>query len=117
MKTLLRQQTAKLTYRQGLGYAQRQLYKKAIAAFSQAIAQGHPRPAQALLRRGISRIDIQDKEGAIADFDAVIHIERAELDLPTKQHTSACFLLSQAFFYKGKLHKQAAIPNSKVQTG
>ena len=86
-------------YRRGVTYEQRQRYQQAVDAFSLAIALNYASPTEALLQRGINRMQLQDSEGAIADFESVIQSEQISKiadNLP----------LAQAYFYRGQLHQQ-----------
>ncbi len=99
LQSALQQQTARLIYRRGIGYEQRQLHKQAIASFTQAIAKGYTPTAKALIHRGISRLNTQNTAGAIADFDAVIQTA-------IQQNDASSYLAAQALFFKGKIYRQ-----------
>ncbi|MEL6604857.1 MAG: tetratricopeptide repeat protein [Cyanobacteria bacterium J06614_10] len=101
IKTLYQQQVAKLICRRGITYAQQQSYEQAIAAFSLAIEKGYPNPAEAQVMRGISRIQVKDIKGAIADFEAIIETEELSL-LPA----AAKIPLAQAYHYRGRLRQK-----------
>lgn len=100
LKRMYQQQSARLMYRHGLAYEQKQSYQRAVEAFSEAIAKSCPSIAEAIVHRGVSRMQLQDTEGAIADFERVI---QAEQTLESSQN----FLLAQAHFYRGQLHQQS----------
>ena len=89
-------QTAKLMYRRGITYAQQQCYERAIAAFTQAIDKESSVSTDALIRRGICRMQTKDVVGAIADFEAIINAE---------SRTSSRFSLAQAYHYRGELRQ------------
>lgn len=99
LKRLYWQQSAKLVYRRGITYEQKQRYQRAVDAFSRAIAMGYFPMAKAVVQRGINRMHLQDRSGAIADFESVIQAEQID---------AAAFNLSlaQAYFYRGQLHQQ-----------
>ena len=92
-------QLAKLMYRRGITYEQRQSYQQAIAALSSALDKGYPRPAEAFLHRGISQMLLQNRESAIADFELAICAK-------PNAHASARLTIAQAYFYKGKVYQQ-----------
>ena len=94
-------------HRRGIGYEQRQLHAQAIALFTQAIEQGYAPLAEAFVRRGISRIALQDVEGAIADFETVIQHAQT-----TKSASS--YFVAQAWFNKGQLHSQTGNPEKAL---
>ena len=99
LKRLYWQQSAKLVYRRGITYEQKQRYQRAVDAFSRAIAMGYFPMAKAVVHRGINRMHLQDRSGAIADFESVIQAEKID---------AAAYNLSlaQAYFYRGQLHQQ-----------
>ncbi len=94
------QQAAKLAYRRGLTYARQKAHSLAIAAFTKALEKGYHQPNQALVTRGISRVQSKDMAGAIADFEAVI---TPALHSPIDQPS---FILARAYYYRGLLHQQ-----------
>ena len=100
LKRVYQRQSAKLMYRRGATYEQRQSYQSAINAFSDAIALGYFRPAEAVVHRGVNRMNLKDRDGAAADFESVIQSESiiaTPFNLP----------LAQAYFYRGQLHQQS----------
>ena len=99
LKSLFQQRIAKLIYRRGIGYEQRQAYTRAIAAFTQAIDKGYAPLAEAFVHRGINRIALKDIEGAIADFETVIQQEQ----IPG---SASSYFVAQALFNRGKLYSQ-----------
>lgn len=99
LQSVFQRQSAKLTFRHGVGYEQKQLNALAVRAFTKAIAQGFSPIEEGLVRRGINRIEIQDINGAIADFESVIQRDRTQ--------EVAQYAVAQALFYRGKLYEQA----------
>lgn len=100
LKYLYGQQFAKLIYRRGIAYEQRQCYQKAVDAFSQAITTGYCPVASAVVRRGVNRKKLGDSEGAIADFISVIQSKQIE-------KPSSNLSLAEAYYYRGQLHQQS----------
>ncbi len=101
LQSAFQQQAAKIVYRRGLGYEQRQLHDRAIAAFTQAIAKGYVPSAEALVHRGINHIKGQDIEGAIADFESVI--QQAQSQYRQSKSDTSSYFLAQALFNRGSL--------------
>lgn len=99
LKETCQQQVAALMYRRGIAYEQRQRYQQAIEAFSLAIALNNALSTKASLQRGINRMHLQDREGAIADFESVIQSEQTA-------EVSDNLPLAQAYFYRGQLQQQ-----------
>ena len=101
------QQAAKIAYRRGLTYARQGSHSQAIAAFTQALEKGYYPSEQALVRRGISQIQIGNREAAMADFDAVIaSVTQRQTNSPDSQRLPD-FTLAQAYYYRGRLQQQA----------
>ncbi len=122
------QQSAKLAYYRGMACARKSSHALAVAAFTQALDKGN-RSAdnaqrdnaledRALVMRGISRVQLRDSVGAIADFTAVIAtaIEKfgSHFDLnshPNFSHPNfeaePDFRLAQAYYHRGRLRQQA----------
>ena len=100
LNSVLRQQAARLTYRRAIAYEQKRSYGRAVEAFTRAIAQNYPHPTEVLVRRGINRINLQDTEGALADFESVICTEQS-LDTPSGLFSA------QAYFHRGRLHQHS----------
>ena len=107
LKSILHQSVARLTYRHAIAYAQKQSHRRAVETFTQAIIQNYSRPAEALVRRGISRISLQDREGALTDFEAVIYTER-------ESDRVSDLSLAQAYFHRGKLRQQSGQPEEAL---
>ena len=101
LRAVYQQQSAKLVYRRGLTYEQQQSYSEAVRAFSLAIEKGYAYPADALVKRGVNRIQLKDIEGAIADFEAVIETEQSADQAPS-------FSLAQAYHNRALLRQQAS---------
>lgn len=100
LESVYRAQAAKWMYRRGSAYEQQRSYQQAIAAFTQALDRGYPRPAEALIRRGICRIRLKDVVSAIADFETIIDVE-------STAESAASFSLAQAHYYRGKLRQES----------
>ncbi|MGB3668671.1 MAG: tetratricopeptide repeat protein [Phormidesmis sp.] len=103
LKSVYRQQAAKLAYRRALAYEQQQSYPQAIDAFTQAIAKGYARSFEALVRRGVNRVKVNDLEGAIADFESVI---QSDASPDTSADISSNLPLAQAYYQRGLLRQQ-----------
>lgn len=116
------QQSAKLAYYRGMACARKSSHVLAIAAFTQAIDKGCASVDKALVMRGISRMQIKDTVGAIADFTAVIAtaIEKSSSDSDHGCDNNNCdynfdpnssaepdFRLAQAHHYRGLLRQQS----------
>ena len=102
IKTVCQRQVAKVMFRRGMSYAQQQDYKQAIEAFTQAIEKGYRCTAEAQVRRGISRIQLKDIEGAIADFEAIITAAETQSVTPKNN-----LPVAQAYHYRGRLRQQS----------
>ena len=106
-----RQQAARLIYRRGLTHLRHQSYVRAAKAFSLAMQKGLSPAAKAQVMRGIARTHLNDAEGAIADFEAVIAAEQSLSleDLPA-QMASACPLnipLAQAYHHRAQFRQRS----------
>ncbi len=112
--SVYQQQTARLIYRRGLTHLRHQSYVRADRSFSLAIEKGFSPIAKAQVMRGVSRIHLNDAEGAIADFEAVINAEQAlKLDLPSQSISpdvplplSTNIPLAQAYHHRGQLRQR-----------
>ncbi|MBE9062659.1 CD225/dispanin family protein [cf. Phormidesmis sp. LEGE 11477] len=93
---ICQRQMAKLMYRRGVTYEQQQSYQRAIEAFSTALDMGYPQPVAALVRRGFNRMELQNAEGAIADFESAMRFAR-------NTNISRSLAIAQAYFYRGKV--------------
>ena len=96
------QQQAKLAYRRGVACARKTLHTQAIAAFTQALAQGYAQSNKVTVLRGLSRVAAKDTAGAIADFDTVIATDQSDssaVDQPD-------FILAKAYHHRGLLRQQ-----------
>ena len=108
VKAVYRRQAARLMYRRGVTCGQQQSFQSAVDAFAQAIENGYVPLAEAQAMRGINRVQIQDVEGAIADFEAVIQSAPAQsesaADNLTRTHS---FAIAQAYYHRGRLRQDA----------
>ena len=104
LKRVYQRQAARLAYRHGITHGQHRAYRRAITAFSWAITAGYPHPAKALVQRGINRLKLQDKAGAITDFNLAI---TAQQDTKTLSNLPSNLPVAQAYFYRGQLHQQS----------
>ncbi|PZO45948.1 MAG: hypothetical protein DCF15_21045 [Phormidesmis priestleyi] len=106
-------QSARLAYYRGVACARKSSHSLAIAAFTQAIDKGCGSEDKALVMRGISRMQMKDVGGAIADFTAVIAAAVEKSGSNTNHdsgHNSGAepnFILAQAHHYRGLLRQQA----------
>ncbi len=109
--SMYQRQIAKAAYRRACSCERQQAYPQAISAFTQAIAKGYSRPCEALVRRGINRIKVNDLAGAITDFESVIRaITRTDTHTDTSSgispKISPTFSLAQAYYQRGLLRQQ-----------
>ena len=104
IKAAYRRQTAKLMYRRGVTYGQQQSYRAAVDAFTQAIERGYVPLADAQVMRGINRTKLEEREGAIADFETVIQSTPVPPE-PTAANSNLS--IAQAHYYRGRLRQQA----------
>ena len=97
-------QSAKLAYRRGCARIQQQAYNQAIAAFTQALSMpsflGEQR-SRAIVNRGISYLEIGERDAAIADFESII----GAASLETCSDVEPAFTLAQAHYYRGLLRQ------------
>ncbi len=108
------QQAAKILYRRGLTQLRHQSYVRAAKAFSLAMEKGLLPLAKAQVMRGISRIHLNDVEGAIADFEAIIDsAQSTKLDSPSRNlspdnvlNTAENIHLAQAYHHRGQLRQR-----------
>ena len=95
------QQIARLAYHRGRANARQMTHDQAIASFTQAItlstSSEHSRRAEALVSRGISYAETNQRAAAIADFEAVIESDQPGI---------APLCLAQAHHYRGLLRQQ-----------
>jgi tetratricopeptide (TPR) repeat protein len=122
-----RQQKARLAYRRGLSCARKAMHAQAIAAFTEALEASPAQAMEATVRRGLSRVEIKDVMGAIADFDSAILRGRGltnavisnELDQNAPDQNASSqhapdqnepaepnFELAQAHYHRGLLRQQ-----------
>ncbi len=99
LKTTYQQQVAKLAYRRALTYEQQQSYQQAVDALTQAITSGYANVLEASVRRGINRINVNDFEGAIADFESVIQADASA-------EPSANLAVAKAYYQRGLLRQR-----------
>jgi len=107
VKTVYRRQAAKLMYRRGITHRQQQAYQAAVDAFTQAIESGYVPLAEAQTMRGMSLVELKDVEGAIADFESVIHAACAVPQSAAKPDAKSSFAVAQAYYHRGCLRQAA----------
>ena len=93
------QQMARLAYHRGCAHARQMVHAQAIASFTQALKLGAVRQSEILVSRGISYLEIGEKQKAIADFNTVI-------ETATAASASTSLTLAQAHYYRGLLRQQ-----------
>lgn len=111
LTSVYQQQVAKLMYRRGITRLRHQSYAQAVAAFTLAMEKGFSPFAQAQVMRGISRVCAEDREGAIADFEAVIKAEQSSESEPIAQSIQADspvnIPLAQAYHHRAQLRQRS----------
>ncbi|MEM8502279.1 MAG: CD225/dispanin family protein [Cyanobacteria bacterium P01_D01_bin.1] len=117
LKFVYQQQIAKLIYRRGVTHLRHQSYAKAAAAFTLAMEKGFLPVAQTQVMRGISRIHLEDADGAITDLEAVIESAQATNLEPfaqtsqqtsqqsSQQSASLNIPLAQAYYHRAQLRQ------------
>ncbi|MGB3786644.1 MAG: tetratricopeptide repeat protein [Phormidesmis sp.] len=105
--SVYQQQTARLIYRRGLTHLRHQSYVRADKSFTLAIEKGLSPIAKVQVMRGITRIHLNDTEGAIADFEAVIDAEQTTKLDSLAQDLSLNIPLAQAYHYRGQLRHRS----------
>lgn len=106
IKTVYRQQAAKLMYRRGVTYQQQQDYRAAVDAFTQAIEGGYVPLVDARVMRGMNFVQLKDGERAIADFEAVIQGASPSESMATTS-VKHSFSIAQAHYHRGRMRQDA----------
>ena len=110
LNSVYQQRVAKLMYQRGVTHLRHQSYDKAAAALTRSIEKGFVPRAQAQVMRGISYVQLGLTKRAIADFEAVIHLEQSsELGLPSQTPLEVLLNipLAQAYHHRGQLREQS----------